>query len=103
MDIVGKFIPAPGRLVFLLVVTDYFTKWVEAVALSQVQEPQVIDFVWKNIVCRFGLPQEIVCDHGSQFIGRKFRKFCDKWHIKLKFSTLKNHNQTGRLKLATKP
>ena len=78
MDIVGKFTPAPERLVFLLVATDYFTKWVEAVALSQVQEPQVIDFVWKHIVCRFGLPQEIVCDNGSQFIGRKFRKFCDK-------------------------
>ena len=58
MDIVGKLPPAPGKRVFLLMVTDYFTKWIEAGAFQQVKEPEVIDFIWKNVVCRFGLPYE---------------------------------------------
>lgn len=55
MDIVGKFPPAPGHLAFLLIATDYFTKWVKATSLSQVQEPQVIVFLGRiscvDLVC----------------------------------------------------
>ena len=78
MDIVGKLPAAPGNVVFLLVVTDYFTKWIEAAAVAQIREVEVINFVWKNIICRFGLPKDIICDNGSQFIGKIFRKFCQK-------------------------
>ncbi|KAJ9560591.1 hypothetical protein OSB04_005751 [Centaurea solstitialis] len=35
MDIVGKLPPAPGQKVYLLVLTDYFSKWVEAGAFLQ--------------------------------------------------------------------
>ena len=70
MDIFGKLPYAPGHLIFLLVVTNYFTKWIEAAAFAQVQETEVITFVWNNIICRFNLPREIVCDNSSQFIGR---------------------------------
>ena len=102
MDIVGKLPPAPGKRVFLLMVTDYFTKWIEAGAFQQVKEPEVIDFIWKNVVCRFGLPYEIVCDNGSQFIGSKFRKFCTKWNIKLKFSTPRNPQSNGQAEASNK-
>ena len=102
MDIVGKLPPAPGKRVFLLMVTDYFTKWIEAGAFQQVKEPEVIDFIWKNVVCRFGLPYEIVCDNGSQFIGSKFRKFCTKWNIKLKFSTPRNPQSKGQAEASNK-
>ena len=37
MDIVGKLPPAPGQKAFLLVLMDYFSKWVEAPAFSQVE------------------------------------------------------------------
>ena len=78
MDIVGKLPAALGNVVFLLVVTDYFTKWIEAAAIAHIREVEVINFVWKNVVCRFGLPKDIICDNGSQFIGKGFRKFCQK-------------------------
>ena len=45
---------------FLLVVIDYFTKWVEAEALATITETKVQNFIWKNIVCRFGIPRTIV-------------------------------------------
>ena len=45
---------------FLLVIIDYFTKWVEAEALATITETKVQNFIWKNIVCRFGIPRTIV-------------------------------------------
>ena len=65
MDIVGKLPPAPGQNVFLLVLTDYFSKWVEAAAFSQVRDREVVSFIQTNIICRFGIPSEIVCDNGT--------------------------------------
>ncbi|KAL0449180.1 UNVERIFIED_CONTAM: hypothetical protein Slati_1474400 [Sesamum latifolium] len=56
MDIVGPFPLAPGQKKFLLVAIDYFTKWVEAEPLARITEGEIMKFIWKNIICRFGLP-----------------------------------------------
>ena len=49
---------------FLLIAIDYFTKWVEAEALATSMEAKVWNFVWKNIVYRFGIPQTIISNNG---------------------------------------
>jgi len=51
MDIVGPFPPATGQRKFLLVVVDYFTKWIEVEPLVKITAQQVQSFVWKDIVC----------------------------------------------------
>ena len=52
---------------FLLVSIDYFTKWVEVEAPLTITEAKIQNFVWKNIVCKFGIPQTIILDNGRQF------------------------------------
>ena len=64
MDIVGPLANAPGGLKFLLITTDYFSKWVEAEAFVSVRDVDVKNFIWKNIICRHGAPQEIITDNG---------------------------------------
>ncbi|XP_073154049.1 uncharacterized protein [Henckelia pumila] len=44
---------------------DYFSKWVEAESLAKITEGAVLRFIWKNIVCRFGLPRKLFSDNGS--------------------------------------
>ena len=88
MDIVGKLSTAPGQHVYMLAVTDYFTKWVEAEAYHQVHNHEVKTFNWKNVICRFGVPKEIMTDNGSQFISLNFQDFCKEWGIMLSFSTI---------------
>ena len=56
LDILGPFPKATGNRKFLLVDTDYFTKWVEAEALANIRDVDVKKFLWKNIVTRFGTP-----------------------------------------------
>ena len=49
MDVVGPLIPpGPAQLRFLLVLTDYFTKWIEAEAFSNVTSTTVTSFIWKK-------------------------------------------------------
>ena len=50
---------------FLLVLTDFFSKWVEADSYASIKDAQVESFVWRNIVCKDGVPYEIVTDNGS--------------------------------------
>ncbi|GFZ05230.1 hypothetical protein Acr_17g0008020 [Actinidia rufa] len=45
---------------FLIVAIDYFTKWIEAEPLSKITEKSTRNFIWKNIVYRFGIPKVIL-------------------------------------------
>ncbi|KAJ9560505.1 hypothetical protein OSB04_005665 [Centaurea solstitialis] len=84
-----------GQKVFLLVLTDYFSKWIEAAAFSQIRDKEVISFIQTNIIYRFGVPSEIMCDNGAQFISEKTSKFCDERGIKLITSTPRYPQSNG--------
>ena len=86
IDIMRKLSTAPGQWVYMHAVIYYFTKWVEAEAYHQVLVCEVKNFIWKNVICCFGVPKEIVTDNGSQFISFDFQDFCKEWGIKLSFS-----------------
>ena len=64
MDIVRPLPAAPAQKKFLLVATDYFSKWVETEAYASIKDKDVTRFVWKNIIYRFGIPQTIIADNG---------------------------------------
>ena len=75
------------QMKFLLVTIDYFTKLVEAEALATITEVKVQNFVWKNIVCKFGIPKTIISNNGRQFDSQKFRSFCSSLGIKNRYSS----------------
>ncbi|XP_074305932.1 uncharacterized protein LOC141641158 [Silene latifolia] len=87
MDIVGKLPVAPSQKVFMLAMADYFSKWIEADSFRQVTEKEVISFIRTNFICRYGVPSEIICDKGTQFVGKRTKAFCDEWNINLVTST----------------
>ncbi|XP_076919389.1 uncharacterized protein LOC143580173 [Bidens hawaiensis] len=57
IDIMGPFPEAPGHVKILVVAIDYFTKWVEAKPLETITAANIKKFIWKFIICHFGLPQ----------------------------------------------
>ena len=59
-----------------IVTVSYFTKWVEAEVLASITPTKIKEFVYKNIVCRYGVPHTIVSDNGTQFDCDKFKEFC---------------------------
>nr|GEW02415.1 reverse transcriptase domain-containing protein [Tanacetum cinerariifolium] len=73
IDIAGPFPEGPEKFKFLIVSMDYFTKWIEAKAVATITGGQVKKFIWDNIVCRFGIPGEIISDNGKQFADNSFK------------------------------
>ena len=76
LDIVGPFPKAAGNKRYLLVGTDYFTKWVEVKPLANIKDADAKKFIWKNIVTRFGVPHALVSDNGLQFNSKAFKRYC---------------------------
>ena len=56
---------------YILLGINYFTKWIKAITLVNVDQEAVIKFTQRNIIYRFGIPETITTDQGSVFTGRK--------------------------------
>ena len=88
LDIVGLFPKVAGNKKYLLVGTDYFTKWVEAEPLANIRDVDVKKFVWKNIVTHFRIPHSLISDNGLQFDSKSFKRYCCELRITNRYSTL---------------
>ncbi|XP_074589521.1 uncharacterized protein LOC141845353 [Curcuma longa] len=88
MNIIGPFPAVPQQKKFLLVAVDYFSKWVEAEALAHITEEAVIKFLWKSIICRYGIPQRLVSDNDRQFQGKKIQSWCQGLNIQQAFTSV---------------
>ena len=88
LDIVGPFPKAVGNKRWLLVDTDYFTKWVEAEPLANIRDVDAKRFVWKNIVTQFGIPYTLISENGLQFDSKAFKRYCCDLGITNRYSTL---------------
>lgn len=58
---------------FVLVATDYFTKWSEAVPLRNMTHKEVIKFITEPIIHRFGMPHTLRTDQGTSFMAKEMK------------------------------
>ena len=72
---------------YLLVNTDYFTKWVEAKPLANIRDVDAKRFIWKNTITRFGVSRTLISDNGLQFDNKSFRRYYCDLGITNKYST----------------
>jgi len=101
MDIVGPFPPATDQRRFLIVVVDYFTKWIEAESLAKVIIANVQAFTWK-IICRFGIPHTIITDNDRQFIDWKFESFLAELGIRYITTSVEHPQTNSQVEVANK-
>ncbi|RDY14430.1 Gypsy retrotransposon integrase-like protein 1, partial [Mucuna pruriens] len=102
VDILGPFSTASGQIKYLIVVVDYFTKWVEVEPVATIMVDRIKCFYWKKIFCRFGLPTEIVSNNGTQFASRSIVHFCAQLKIKQLFTSMEHPQSNGKVEAANK-
>nr|GFB79995.1 reverse transcriptase domain-containing protein [Tanacetum cinerariifolium] len=100
IDIAGPFPEGPGKVKFLIVAINYFTKWIEAKPVATIMGAQVKKFMWDNIVCRFDLLGEIISDNGKQFRDNLFKDWCEKLCIRQCFTSVKHTQANGLVERA---
>ena len=96
LDILGPLPMGKGQCKFIIVAVDYFTKWAEAEPLATITEQKIRNFVWRAIICRFGIPRALVSDNGKQFDNAKFRDLCAELSIKNYYSSPAHPQSNGQ-------
>ena len=91
-----------GNKRFLLVDTDYFTKWVEAEPLANIRDVDANKFIWKNNVTRFGVPHTLISDNSLQFDSKAFRRYCSELGIANRYSSPAYPQGNGQAKAVNK-
>ena len=90
IDILGPFPLAIGQMKYLIVAIEYFTKWIEVEPVAQITAHKIQHFVWKNIVCRFGVPRHLISDNGTQFASQQLGKLCTEVGTKQVFASVEH-------------
>ena len=76
LDIIGPLTETTAGNRYILVITDYFTKFTEAIPLPNQEALTVTNALVKEFVCRYGIPSELHSDQGRQFESEVFKGMC---------------------------
>ena len=77
MDIMGPLPTTARQNKYILVIGDYFTKWVEAFAMPDMLAATVARYFVDGFVCRYGVPLSLHTDQGPQFESRLMKDVCN--------------------------
>ncbi|CAJ2676632.1 unnamed protein product [Trifolium pratense] len=102
MDLLGPFPTAAGQNKYLIVAVDYFTKWIEAEPLAHITTFNVLRFFKRNILARFGIPQVVITDNGTQFTDKKVREFMAKIGTTQHFTSVEHPQTNGQAEAANR-
>ena len=94
IDLVGPLTITKQNNRYIIVATDYLTRWLEAKAVPDAGAETLAKFIFEDIVCRHRVPQVILSDNGKNFASEIVKILCEKFLIKHTFSS-PYHPQTN--------
>ena len=95
LDLLGPVPQTYSGNTYLLVVTDYFTRYADAYAMLDVEAKTVAEKLVTEFVCRYGVPVQIHTDQGSQFTSALFQEMCKILHIDKTRNSPFHHQSSG--------
>jgi transposase InsO family protein len=93
LDLVGRFKKAKGGFTHIFIIVDKFTKWIKVKPATSITVATVVEFI-REIMYKFGVPNNIITDNGSQFTAREFKDFCADSSIKINHASV-SHPQSN--------
>ena len=102
LNILGPFPLGTRQMKFLVMGIDHFTKWVQAEPSANITQQNIKNFVWKNILCRFGVPKVLVFNNKRQFDNTLFRDFYAHFGIQNHYSSPTHPQANGQAEVANR-
>jgi transposase InsO family protein len=96
---IGSFKKAQGGYTHVLVAIDKFTKWIEYKPIASLTSAKAVEFI-QDIIFRFGIPNNIIADLGSNFTSSEFFNFCEQRSILIKYASLAHPRANGQVERA---
>ena len=97
LDILGPLPETERGNKYILVIGDYFSKWVEAYPVPDEKAETVAQKLVTEFACRFGVPLELHSDQGRNFESRVFAEMCEILGIKKTRTTPYNPKSDGMI------
>jgi hypothetical protein len=79
--------PSSNGHKYIVVVVDYFTKWVEAMPIFNNTIDTIACFFFNHVISFFGVPLQLVYDHGKHFKNEIFVKLSSRLGFSHEFSS----------------
>ena len=95
----GPFQPS-FRNLYILLVVDYVSKWVKAIACPRNDANTVVGFVQRNILNRYGAPRTIISDEGSHFSNKLFVKILSRHRVRHATGLAYHPQSNGQAKIS---
>ena len=76
IDVMGPLPESERGNKYILVVGNYFTKWMEAYAIPNQETPTIAKVLAEEFICRYGVPRIIQSDQGRNFESHIFTELC---------------------------
>jgi transposase InsO family protein len=92
--LVGPFKKSKGGFTYIFIAVDKFRKWVEVKPVASITAAKAVEFV-REIMYRFGVPNNIITDNGTQFTMREFKDFCADSSIKINNASMLHPQSNG--------
>jgi transposase InsO family protein len=91
--LVGPFKKAKAGFTHIFITVDKFTKWIEVKPTASITAANEVEFI-KEIMYRFGIPNNIITDNGTQFTVSEFKDFCADSGTKINYASV-SHSQSN--------
>jgi transposase InsO family protein len=88
-----------GGYTHILVVIDKFTKWIEYKPITSLTSAKAVEFI-QDIIFRFGIPNSIITDLGSNFTNAEFFDFYEQRSIQIKYASVAHPRANGQVERA---
>eukprot|EP00253_Pinus_taeda_P030041 PITA_30041 len=102
IEFVGPINPPSKQKTYIIVCTDYLTKWEETKAIKAATKEKVAAFLRENIFYKFGYPRELVTDQGSQFTSNLIEDLLTHHKIKHRTSTPYHTQAIGQVEVTNR-
>ena len=102
MDFIGSIDPPSNGKSYILVCTNYLTKWVEVQEMRNAKDEKVAKFLYEEIFTRYGVPRELVTNQGAQFTSNLITAVMKECNIRNWKSSPYQPQENGKAKVTNR-